>query len=323
MEKKLTTVSKIIYTIQDIAKIQDINIEEIQFSFSEIYEANPEVPKASIRARVYENMGKLFKRLGRDLYAVIKGAVECIVIQGDGRKVDFIPDGFAQLILNDHPWENPKANKGGNRDFAPYKCFTYTIDDFKEKYRILQDGGFLVEFMPEESETNFEYLYKVKKMALEAGFKYYAKVPWVKGTLKLNTGRKSTNVEDVMIFSKGKARALRFDKQRTNKIGETQYMSGANGMLPTEFNVQPPNKKNKKHPAEKPVELMRTIISYLTKAYEVVIDQFAGSGVTGEACMTLEEPRQCVLIEYSKEYVSDIVERLNCISLTSDTLTAI
>lgn len=323
MANKLTTVSKIIYTIQDIANIQDINIEEIQFTFSELYKANPEVPKESIRARVYENLGKFFKRLGRNLYAVIKGSVECILIQGDGRKVEFIPDGFAHLILNDHPWHNPLANKGGNRDFTPYDCFTYTVEDFKEKYRILQEGGFLVEFLPEESETNFEYLYKIKKMALEAGFRYYAKVPWVKGTLKCNTGRKSSNIEDVMIFSKGKARALRFDKKKTERTGTVHYMSGSNGMLPTEFNVQPIASKDKTHKSEKPVELIRMIISHLTKAWDRVIDQFAGSGVTGEACLTLPEPRQCILIESSKEYAANIAKRLNCISLTPNTLTVI
>ncbi len=43
------------------------------------------------------------------------------------------------------------------------------------------------------------------------GFMYYSKVTWKKGNFVSNTGRKSKNSQDVMIFSKGKARNLRID----------------------------------------------------------------------------------------------------------------
>ena len=46
-------------------------------------------------------------------------------------------------------------------------------------------------------------------MAEKEGFKYYAKVTWKKGTFVSNTGRKAKNSEELMIFSKGKARCLR------------------------------------------------------------------------------------------------------------------
>ena len=94
-----------------------------------------------------------------------------------------LEDGSIDCIITDHPWEDKKSNKGGSRDFATYDCFTYTVEDFKEKARVLKDGSFLVEMIPAENENNFDYLYALKKMAQEAGFKYYCKVPWKKGSL--------------------------------------------------------------------------------------------------------------------------------------------
>lgn len=47
---------------------------------------------------------------------------------------------------------------------------------------------------------------------------------------------------------------MRIDKKKSDRTGETYYMSGGNGMLPTMFDVQPVSKKNKIHQSELPVE---------------------------------------------------------------------
>ena len=53
-------------------------------------------------------------------------------------------------------------------------------------------------------------------MAQEAGLEYYAKVPWIKGTFVSKHRQKSqAQREDLMIFSKGKARALRIDAKKS------------------------------------------------------------------------------------------------------------
>ena len=53
------------------------------------------------------------------------------------------------------------------------------------------------------------------------------------------------------------------------------------------------------HQAEKPVELLESILDYVTLPNEIVIDQFAGSGVLGEAA--LKKGRKSILIEISHE----------------------
>ena len=278
-----------------------------EFTMKEAYDVCPNVNKDSVRARIYEHIGVEFEKLDKNLY--ITKDKDCVLIEGDGRDLSMLEDGSIDCIITDHPWEDKKSNKGGSRYFATYDWFTYTVEDFKEKARVLKDGSFLVEMIPAENENNFDYLYALKKMAQEAGFKYYCKVPWKKGSFVSNTGRNAKCFEDVMIFSKGKPRALKPDKQRGVVDGKpTRFMSGAAGMLPTEFNVQAVSSRDRICCSEKPSALFEQLLDYLTLENEIVLDQFAGSGSVGEAC--LNKKRQCILIEKSKEQVQKIIERL-------------
>lgn len=277
-----------------------------QFTLKEAYAVNPSYQKESVRARIYENLGKEFKKLSKGLYVTD----DVVLIEGDGRDLSVFENESMDCIITDHPWDDKKSNNGGTRHLAQYDCFKYTLSDFIEKARVLKEGSFLVEILPAENENNFDYLYEIKKMAEQAGFKYYAKVAWKKGTFVSNTGRKAKNTEDIMIFSKGKPRALRPDKQRGVINGvPTRFMSGANGMLPTEFNVQAIPNKLKNVQTEKPVALFEQMLEYFTLPGELVLDQFAGSGVTGAAC--INKKRKCILIEKCKEHVASIITRLN------------
>ena len=183
-----------------------------KFNLKQAYEAVPDANPESVRARIYENLGIAFERVGRAIYMTKDESV--LLLEGNGRNLSSIEDGKVQLILCDHPWKDEKSTRGGNRNFANYETFRYTQEDFFEKARVLSDGSFLCEIIPAESSSNYEYLYEIKQMAKKAGFEYYAKVPWKKGSFVSNTGRNAKNTEDIMIFSKGKARSLRPDKQR-------------------------------------------------------------------------------------------------------------
>ena len=164
--------------------------------------------------------------------------------------------------------------------------------------------------LPAENESNFEYLYELKKMAQKAGFQYYSKVPWTKGTFVSNTGRKAKNTEDMMFFTKGKPRKLRPDKQRGVVDGvPTRYMSGAAGMLPTTFNVQAVPRKQQISQSEKPVNLVEQILEFISLPGEWILDQFAGSGVVGEAC--LNQKRNSVIIEQDRDKIENIKKRLS------------
>ena len=68
-------------------------------------------------------------------------------------------------------------------------------------------------------------------------------------------------------------------------------------------------KGDTKHPTVKPLELMRYLVKLITPKDGIVLDPFAGTGTTGEAC-TLEG-RNYYLIEKTKEYIPDIENRIN------------
>ena len=281
----------------------------------------------SIRARIYEGIDKgLFERVGKGLYMVTRdnedgSQTNCLLINGDGRDLSMFQDNSLDAIVTDHPYDTKKSLKGGNRDFADYELFQYTDEDFKEKHRVLKPGCFLVEFLPEENADNYQYLYRVKEMARKAGMEYYAKVAWKKDDFVANTGRKSKNVEDVCFFTKGKARNLRPDAKKDKaEPGVEHFMSGAHGMLPTAFYTEdevklpeeldfaPPSKKDRIHQAEKPVALLEQILNFVTLKGEIVLDQFAGSGVLGEAA--LKTGRNSILIEKDEETFQCLSDRL-------------
>ena len=293
--------------------------------------AELDVKKPSIRARIYEGIDKgLFVRVSKGVYKISKDGGECLLINGDGRDLSMFKDNSIDAIITDHPYDL-STNKGGNRNFADsYSCFQYNEKDFQEKFRVLKQGAFLVEFLPEESGGNWEYLTRVKNMAKESGFLYYAKVSWIKGNQINNTGRKSSNSEDILFLSKGKARELRLDtKKNIKELTEANinpkglsseeikniltennlpvhYMSGTNGMLPTAFIYEPPSKQERIHQAQKPKELYKAIEKYITNELETVLDQFAGSCALGEA--SLEINRNSIMIEIDSDMVDSVMK---------------
>ena len=217
------------------------------------------------------------------------------LIEGDGRVLSMLQEESIDCIITDHPWLDKLSNKGGNRSFADYECFLYEQRDFNEKARVLKPGCFLAEFLPAENENNYEQLFQIKQFAKASGLDYYCKVSWKKGKFVSNTGRKAKNTQDIMIFSKGKARNLRLDAKKTKASGKPCYMSGAAGMLPTMFDVEPVPKQQKIHQSELPLPLCEELLEYLTLEGEVILDQFAGSGAIGIAA--IRKGRTCVMIE--------------------------
>lgn len=306
---------KIVSVLKDIGR--PASIKEISNKF-------PDKPVTTIRGRLNENVNKLFKRVARGVYWYIneEETSGVMVFEGDGLDLSFLEDNSIDAIVTDHPWRDPKSNKGTNRKFDnTYDTLCYVEENIKEKARVLKPNAFLAEIIPAENENNYKYLYKIKEMAEKFGLLYYAKVPWRKGNLVFNTGRKSKNTEDVMFFTKGKARCLRENKSKNKRLGGENFMSGTSGMLPTdfetyldvkevnEFNAQPPSNRKKIYQSEKPIELYQQILNFISKPGEIILDQFAGSGNLGAAALLAD--RFAFLIEKSNENIQKICKRLN------------
>ena len=65
---------------------------------------------------------------------------------------------------------------------------------------------------------------------------------------------------------------------------------------------------SKKHPTEKPVELLKVLIENSSNEGDIVMDCFMGSGSTGVAC--LETNRGFIGIEIDKKYYDIAMERI-------------
>ena len=70
-----------------------------------------------------------------------------------------------------------------------------------------------------------------------------------------------------------------------------------------------PNIDGVQHPTVKPLDLLRWLVRLVTPPGGLVLDPFAGSGTTAEACVY--EHMRCITIEREAEYLPLIVARLN------------
>ena len=303
----------------------------IQDAYNSVSSTNK---KHSIRARIYEAIDKgIFEKVSRGVYRFVdSNDNSTLLIKDDGRDLSMIKDNSIDCLITDHPYLDKKSNKGGNRSFADYNAFLYEQSDFDEKFRVLKDGAFMVEFFAEENSNNFDYIYNCKKMAQQAGFEYYTTVNWQKGDFVSNTGRKAKNTEQIIFFTKGAPRSLKLDAKKNLKTatennievkGLTSYevaeklkdhslkvnhMKGTSKMLPTCFNIPKTPKKETIHQAEKPVELFMQLLDYITLPNEIVLDQFAGSCNLGIACKKTN--RYAILFENDEETYNKALYKL-------------
>jgi len=87
----------------------------------------------------------------------------------------------------------------------------------------------------------------------------------------------------------------------------------ARGKLPTDVwwhtIVSPTGKEKTSYPTQKPLGILRRIISASSKPGDSVLDFFAGSGTTAHAAFELE--RKFVVVDQNPESIEIITRRLN------------
>lgn len=76
------------------------------------------------------------------------------------------------------------------------------------------------------------------------------------------------------------------------------------------------NDKKKKHPAQKPLEVMRWLVNALSEEGELVVDPFAGSGTTGIASVQLQ--RKFIGIEINPDYIQLAIDRIEAYGSPAD-----
>ena len=236
------------------------------------------------------------------------------IIQGDClEEMKLIPDGSIDMILADLPYGTTPNKWDAVIPFEPL---------WQQYWRVLKPSGII-------ALTASQPFSSALVMSQPKWYKH--EWIWIKnrGSNFANTVREPMKEhEQVLIFSKGKWTYNKQMQERTGgglnlidkKVGTGQKQREGVGKF-KEFNAieklpklrvpsswQKFNTQVGMHPTQKPQLLFEYLIKTYTNEGDMVLDNVAGSGTTGEACINLN--RDFILIEKEPNYYEVIKERV-------------
>ena len=207
-----------------------------------------------------------------------------------------IPNSSVDLVVSDVPYH---IISGGCTNNAVYfksiptnvyakqgKIFKHNDIEFSEwlpsVYRVLKDNSHCY-FM-----VNGRNLKDLQTEAEKVGFKYQNLLVWDKGNCT-PTRYYLNACEFILFLRKGNAKNI-------NNLGSKTIISI-------------PNVRNKSHPTEKPVDLMKILIKNSSNENDIVLDPFMGSGSSGIA--SIHTNRNFIGIELDKDYFDIAKKRID------------
>lgn len=151
-----------------------------------------------------------------------------------------------------------------------------------EAERILKPGGSALVFV------DWRMITAVAPALESSGMKFQNMIVWNKGSMGLGKGFRPQH-EMILHYVKGTGQF--YAKNVANVITEKRVFHG-----------------HKLHQAEKPVGLLRKLIQVVTEPGMTVLDPFAGSGATGQACR--EKGRKFIGVEKSGKIAQVAIDRI-------------
>lgn len=246
----------------------------------DLYAHLPEEHEHSIRARIYENLGTHFKRIGRGLYAAKRDDAVCIVVRGDAwEEVKKLPSQMFHALVTDppYPWLNRAMAKGTTRRNG-WSFPTRDIDRplGLELYRVLRHGAHAFFFIPAETARTRAPINEMVELLISCGFQFRKRLIWDK--LKIGLGYDGRGRHEGIIFMSRGKRRLPFDRRMADVLSVPSIDS-----------------RLRRHETEKPVDLIERLVRFSTEPGDAILDCFAGSCSTGRAALALG--RNSVMIE--------------------------
>jgi DNA modification methylase len=160
---------------------------------------------------------------------------------------------------------------------------------FNEYYRILKKGGTLIVFFDIWKSS------LIKEVADKNKFKQGRVCVWQKtNPVPINSKINYLSNANEYFFSFIKDKKPTFNSEYDNGVYKYPICHG---------------KERLEHPTQKPLSLITELIKKHSNVGDLVLDTFAGSGTTGEACVVLG--RKYILIEKDNNYYNLILGRLN------------
>lgn len=242
------------------------------------------------------------------------------LLYGDAiEKMKTIPDDCVNLICCDLPYGTTR-NK--------WDVIIDPVKLWQQYNRILKSNGVVVLFG--------QGLFTAKMiLSNEEMYRYSLVYEKTTATGHLNSKRQPMRShEDLMIFTKstkhtynpqkttGHPRKVSSAKHKRNcvettnwnKHGKTSYDS-TERFPRSVWTFKTDKQKNSLHPTQKPVALLEQIIKTYSNVNDLVVDNCAGSGTTGEACRNLN--RDCILIDDDPKWIKVIEDRLELLNILS------
>ena len=221
---------------------------------------------------------------------LLKG--DCLELMKD------IPDESVDLIVTDPPYKMNHStggctniglrNKWSGNIKAGNTVMNFDIsikfsDWLPEVYRVLKNGSHCYIF------CNDKNMQELLNEATKCGFKESNILVWIKNNATPNRYYMK-NCEFVLFLYKGKAKPI---KNMGSKCA---------------VEVRNINGKDKLHPTEKPIDLIRVFVENSSNDGDVVFDPFMGSGSTGVTCVNTG--RDFIGIELDENYFNIAKERI-------------
>lgn len=170
----------------------------------------------------------------------------------------------------------------------------------KACYRVLKDDGTIW------ISGTLHNIYSIGMALEEEGFKIINNITWQKTNPPPNLACKTfTHSTETILWARKNLQKIKYKFNYTlmKKLNNNKQMKD----VWTTSLTKPSEKKQGKHPTQKPLEVLERIILASTKENDLILDPFCGSSTTGIAAYKLN--RRYVGIDNSREYLDLSVRR--------------
>ena len=242
--------------------------------------------------------------IGRD-YALVHG--NCLTVLPE------FPEGYFDMIFADPPYflsndgitchagKMVSVNKGKwDESMGVEANHEFVLEWLKACRRVLKEDGTIW-----VSGTN-HIIYSVGYAMEEIGYKILNDIVWQKPNPPPNLScRYFTHSAEIILWA-AKSKSSR----HTFNYDLMKQMAGGK-QIEKVWTIKPPSREEKrfgKHPTQKPLALLRQIITASTHEGERILDPFVGSGTIVIAA--LELGRQCIGIDLESEYLEKASSRI-------------
>lgn len=170
----------------------------------------------------------------------------------------------------------------------------------KECYRVLKDNGTIW------ISGTLHNIYSIGMALEENGFKIINNITWQKTNPPPNLACKTfTHSTETILWAKKNLPKVKytFNYDLMKKLNDNKQMKD----VWTTSLTKPSEKKQGKHPTQKPLEILEKIILASTHENNLILDPFCGSSTTGIVANKLN--RKYIGIDNEKEYLDLSIKR--------------